>query len=266
MRAGTGTADRGGRARGTSPRPGLLLMASAGWVPSSACADHERPLRDRNASVIGRRVVLLAGAALAARPTAAALPVPRSTALAFRAGPAWQRDRPAYRDLRIPGRQFDRPCLGGCAGNGVLHPDRPLLAPGGGNLAGRDPGRPDRRDPQERRCPVGQRTPHRRRPGSDRRQEQRYIAPEPTRSAPPTGTGTWWTGRSSAWRMGCCCGPRCSCTGAETMQLASGVAISADHYNLSGAFDVDVCYDRTDAWAGFALTAPDGSTVHDERL
>ena len=84
MRAGPGTADRGGRARRTSPRPGLLLMASAGWVRSSACADHERPLRDRNASVIGRRAVLLAGAALAARPTAAALPVPRSTALAFR--------------------------------------------------------------------------------------------------------------------------------------------------------------------------------------
>ena len=52
--------------------------------------------------------------------------------------------------------------------------------------------------------------------------------------------------------------------GAETIPLASGSTIPADHYNLSGAFNVDVWYDRTDTWASLALrlsrTAPTSIT------
>ena len=42
--------------------------------------------------------------------------------------------------------------------------------------------------------------------------------------------------------------------------------IPADHYNLSGAFNIDVWYDRAGTWAGLAFTVADGSTVHYERL
>jgi hypothetical protein len=52
----------------------------------------------------------------------------------------------------------------------------------------------------------------------------------------------------------------------ETVPLASGATIPADHYSLSGPFSVDLWYDQTATWASLALTAADGSTVHYERL
>jgi hypothetical protein len=48
--------------------------------------------------------------------------------------------------------------------------------------------------------------------------------------------------------------------------VASGDAIPADHFNLSGAFKVDLWYDRSENWAGLGYTAADGSSVHYERL
>jgi len=53
---------------------------------------------------------------------------------------------------------------------------------------------------------------------------------------------------------------------AESIPLAAGGTIPADRYNLSGAFKVDLWYDRTDTWASLGLTAADGSYVHYERL
>jgi hypothetical protein len=60
--------------------------------------------------------------------------------------------------------------------------------------------------------------------------------------------------------------PNVSVRNAETIQLASGESVPADHYSLSGAFKVDLWYDRTDTWASLAYTAADGSTVQYERL
>ena len=52
----------------------------------------------------------------------------------------------------------------------------------------------------------------------------------------------------------------------ENVRLASGKIIPADHYNLSGAFDVDLWYDEQRTWAGMAMTVVDGSEVRYERL
>jgi len=60
--------------------------------------------------------------------------------------------------------------------------------------------------------------------------------------------------------------PNVSPSKTENIRLASGGMIAADHYTLSGAFAVDVWYDRTDTWAGLAVTVADGSNVHYERL
>jgi hypothetical protein len=52
----------------------------------------------------------------------------------------------------------------------------------------------------------------------------------------------------------------------ESVRLASGQMISADHYSLTGAFAVDLWYDEQRTWAGMAMTVVDGSEVHYERL
>ena len=52
----------------------------------------------------------------------------------------------------------------------------------------------------------------------------------------------------------------------EAIPTAAGAPTVADHYVLSGAFNVELWYDRTDTWASLAYSAPDGSTVHYERL
>ena len=52
----------------------------------------------------------------------------------------------------------------------------------------------------------------------------------------------------------------------EAIPVASGGHIPAEHYNISGVFNVDVWYDHTDMWASLALNISDGSEVRYERL
>ena len=94
---------------------------------------------------------------------------------------------------------------------------------------------------------------------------ERYIAPEPA-----IGT-TYWNRRMVDGPMisledGVLLRPAVELHPAEVIQLACGDTIQADHYNLSGAFDIDVWYDQTDTWAGLAFDVADGSHVHYERL
>jgi hypothetical protein len=60
--------------------------------------------------------------------------------------------------------------------------------------------------------------------------------------------------------------PRVVPRGEETIPLASGAKIAAEHYNLSNGVHADVWYDRTDTWAGLAFDLVDGSNLHYERL
>jgi hypothetical protein len=96
-------------------------------------------------------------------------------------------------------------------------------------------------------------------------QTQRYIAPE------PAGTTSYWDRRALARPMisledGVLLRPKVAEQKAETIPTASGPPAVADHYVLSGAFSLELWYDRTDTWASLAYTAADGSTVHYERL
>ncbi len=93
----------------------------------------------------------------------------------------------------------------------------------------------------------------------------RYVAPEPA-----IGTSYWnkrmLDGPMISLEDGVLLRPKVAVRGAEALRTAYGNTIPAEHYNLSGAFDVDVWYDRSDTWAGLAVTAPDGSNVQYERL
>jgi hypothetical protein len=96
-------------------------------------------------------------------------------------------------------------------------------------------------------------------------QTARYIAPEPARST------SYWDKRALERPMisledGVLLRPAVTEHAGETIPLASGEPVPADHYSLSGTFHVDLWYDRTDTWASLAYTAADGSTVHYERL
>ena len=90
--------------------------------------------------------------------------------------------------------------------------------------------------------------------------------------APDTAIGTsYWNKRVLEGPMisledGVLLRPQVAMRGTETIRLASGGAIPADHYNLSGAFKVDLWYDRAENWAGLGYTAADGSSVIYERL
>jgi Domain of unknown function (DUF6134) len=96
-------------------------------------------------------------------------------------------------------------------------------------------------------------------------QTKRYIAPD---NAIPT---SYWNKRMLDGPMisledGVLLAPKVADLRIESIRLASGRMIAADHYNLSGAFAVDLWYDETATWAGMALTVGDGSEVHYERL
>nr|WP_294517016.1 DUF6134 family protein [uncultured Rhodopila sp.] len=96
-------------------------------------------------------------------------------------------------------------------------------------------------------------------------QTQRYIAPE------PAATTSYWDKRALARPMisledGVLLRPKVAEHKADIVPTASGGPAVADHYVLSGAFDVELWYDRSDTWASLAYSAPDGSTVHYERL
>lgn len=96
-------------------------------------------------------------------------------------------------------------------------------------------------------------------------QTKTYVAPE---TAIPT---SYWNKRMLDGRMisledGVLLAPKVADLRTEHIRLASGDVIPANHYNLSGAFDVDLWYDAADSWAGMATTVADGSEVRYERL
>lgn len=91
-------------------------------------------------------------------------------------------------------------------------------------------------------------------------------------TAPPGAIGTsYWNrqmlnGPMISLEDGVLLHPKVLPDGLNDVRLASGRTIPADHYNLSGAFDVDVWYDQRNTWAGLAFNVADGSNVHYERL
>lgn len=92
-----------------------------------------------------------------------------------------------------------------------------------------------------------------------------YVAPE---HALPT---SYWNKRILSGKMisledGVLLAPKVAAMRTDTIMLASGRQIAADHYNLSGPFNVDLWYDHTQTWAGMAVTVADGSEVRYERL
>jgi Family of unknown function (DUF6134) len=96
-------------------------------------------------------------------------------------------------------------------------------------------------------------------------QTKNYVAPE---AAIPT---SYWNKRMLDGPMisledGVLLSPKIADLQMENVRLASGRVIAADHYNLSGAFAVDLWYDEQRTWAGMAMTVVDGSEVRYERL
>lgn len=96
-------------------------------------------------------------------------------------------------------------------------------------------------------------------------QTPRYIAPE------PAATTSYWDKHALARPMisledGVLLRPKVAEQKAEPIPTAYGGPTVAEHYVLSGAFSVELWYDRSDTWASLAYSAPDGSTVHYERL
>ena len=94
---------------------------------------------------------------------------------------------------------------------------------------------------------------------------QQYIAPEPA-----IGTSYWnkrmLDGPMISMEDGVLLHPKVTALQPEAIPLASGRSVTAAHYNLSGAFNVDVWYDDASRWASLAFKAADGSTIHYERL
>jgi hypothetical protein len=94
---------------------------------------------------------------------------------------------------------------------------------------------------------------------------KQYVAPE------HTGATSYWNKQTLDLPMisledGVLLRPKVTPLPVETVPLASGTAIPADHYNLSGAFNIDLWYDRSNTWASMAFSVADGSTVRYERL
>ncbi len=215
--------------------------------------------------MIGRRSLLLAGAGLAARPAAAALPVPPNGSLAFRLVRhgseigrhtlTFERQGEAL-SVRVAVDAlvtvFSIPV--------VRYKLRVVETWQDGILAGLV-GETNQNGTQEwvsaRRTTeglvvLGSKT-------------DRYIAPEDAIAV------TYWNKRMVNGPMislsdGVLLRPKVERHPADTVRLASGDTIAAEHYNLSGAFDADVWYDQTDTWAGLAFDVADGSNVHYERL
>jgi hypothetical protein len=93
----------------------------------------------------------------------------------------------------------------------------------------------------------------------------RYISTE------PAGVTSYWNktllnGPMISLEDGVLLRPKVEALGPETISLASGAAIAADHFNLSGPFAADLWYDHTATWASMAVGVADGSVVHYERL
>ena len=93
---------------------------------------------------------------------------------------------------------------------------------------------------------------------------ERYIAPE------PVGATSYWNKHMLKKPMvgledGVLLHPTVVARPPQAITLASGRAIAAEHYNLSGPFNVDLWYDQNGVWAGMAVPIKDGSIVRYER-
>jgi hypothetical protein len=96
-------------------------------------------------------------------------------------------------------------------------------------------------------------------------QTKRYIAPE---SATPV---SYWNKRMLHGPMisledGVLSSPKVAELRTDSVRLASGRMIPANHYSLSRPVDTDIWYDETDTWAAMMLTVIDGSEIRYERL
>jgi hypothetical protein len=217
------------------------------------------------ARVIGRRAVLAGGAGLAARAAAAALPVPAGGSLGFvliRRGSEIGRHTLAFAqagdtltvDVAVDAvvRLLSIPI--------VRYRHRVVETWQGGTLVGLT-GETDKNGQHEwmqaRRAAEGLVVT-----GS---RAARYVAP-----ATAIGTSYWnkrmLDGPMISLEDGVLLAPKVAPRQPEPIRVASGGTITADRYSLSGAFAVDVWYDRSETWAGLAFGVADGSSVHYERL
>jgi hypothetical protein len=217
------------------------------------------------AQVIGRRAVLLAGAGIAASPAAAALRVPPDGALAFRLirhGSDIGRHTLAFQPhgdtltvriavdalvslLSIPIVRYTHRAVETWQG------DTLISLTGQTNKNGQQEWINARRT-DEGMVVLGSKT-------------ARYIAP------PGAIGSSYWnkqmlSGPMISMEDGVLLHPKVAQAQPEAIPLASGTTIPAAHYKLTGSFNVDVWYDRTDTWAGLAFDVADGSEVRYQRL
>ena len=217
------------------------------------------------AQVIGRRGVLLAGACVVARQAAAALPIPPDNALAFRLirnGSEIGRHTLAFDRqgetltvhiavdakitlLTIPVAHYTHRSVETWQGD-------TLVGLTGQTNKNGEQGWMNARRTSEGLVVLGSKA-------------ARYVAP-------PQAIGvSYWNKRMLNGPMislenGELLRPKVAADKTEPVPLATGGTIPADRYNISGPFNVDVWYDRTDTWASLALDISDGSEVHYERL
>ncbi len=217
------------------------------------------------AAVIGRRAVLLTAAAAAAGRQAFALPVPPGNGLAFRLirhGGDIGRHTLVFEGqgdvltvhvtvdasvtfLSIPIVRYTHRCVETWQGG-------TLVGLTGKTDKNGQEGWVNARRTGEGFVVLGSKT-------------QRYVAPEPAIAT------SYWNKRMLDGPMisledGVLLRPKVAVRGAEAVRTAYGATIPAEHYNLSGAFAVDLWYDQTSTWAGLAFDVADGSSVHYERL
>jgi hypothetical protein len=94
---------------------------------------------------------------------------------------------------------------------------------------------------------------------------ERYIAPENALAT------SYWNKRLLAGPMismedGVLLQPSIDALPEAPITSASGTAIPASHYKLTGPLNVELWYDRAAMWAGFQFKVVDGSIIHYERL
>ncbi len=215
--------------------------------------------------MIGRRTLLLTGAAIAARKAAAALPVPPDNTLAYRLirhGSEIGRHTVTFERqgdtltvhiavdarltlLTIPVAHYTH------RGTEIWQGDTLVGLAGQTNKNG-EQGWVNARRTDEGLVVQGS-------------QAARYIAP------PQAISVSYWNKRMLTVPMislenGELLRPKVADRATEAIPLASGSTIPAEHYNISGPFAVDVWYDHTNTWASLAINISDGSEVRYERL